>query len=75
MNVIEFFDNFFKGLGGLFDFLNTPFKMYLPVGFDNMQLQINSIEVTPLTAFGVSLGSLLLVVFGLHLWHLVKLVF
>lgn len=75
MNVVEFFDNFFKGFGGLIDFINTPFKVYLPAGFDNMQLTIKTIEVTPLTAFGVSIGTLLIIVFGLHLWHLIKLVF
>ena len=80
MLVINFFESFFNGLGGLMEFMNKPFTLYIPAGF-NLGPVIEDygglvgVSVTPLTAFGVSIGAVLLICFVLHLWHLLKLVF
>ena len=80
MLVIDFFNNFFKGFGDVLAFLNTPFKLYLPSGLAIGEITgdygvLLAVNVTPLTAFGVSCGAFLTIAFILHLWHLLKLVF
>lgn len=64
MDVVNIFRSFFQGIGGFMSFMNTPIEIYDFAG--------NTTTITPLTAFGLSLGVVLTIVFALHLFHLLN---
>lgn len=62
MLVIGFFRDFFDGFGSVLEFVTKPLPFLSDMGFDMSIMQILSL----------SLGAFLLVVLGLHVFHLVK---
>lgn len=62
MLVIGFFRNLFDGFGSVISFITQPIEGLQQLGF-NMSI---------LDLLSISLGAFLLVVLGLHIWHLIK---
>lgn len=62
MMVIGFFRDLFDGFGSVLEFVTKPLPLFKDMGFDMSILKILSL----------SLGAFLLVVLGLHVWHLIK---